>query len=318
LAADETPVAPQVAEGVPVRYVDPAAPWLTQVGGEPTGSVYAPAVVARVAIRYDESRADLVHDTEFETVLFPLADVVDVTTATSVDYDDRDLLADPPPGVTHRLTPAKIETKRFFTGIERDLRDHLTGNLELEIERNVELGLFSRPGESPDDFAARCRSAAQERGDTAIAALREKYEAKAIRLRDQIEAAEDRVSVLEAEADAKRDSELFSTAGTVLGGLLSGKRSAGSMLGDLLGDAGTAARRRGTTTASNRRVDAAENKVQRLLAQYDELEADAEREVERIAATCRAAASAIEPMRIGLERSDVKVTQLSLAWVPVA
>jgi len=104
----------------------------------------------------------------------------------------------------------------------------------------------------------------------------------------------------------------------VLGGLLSGKRSAGSMLGDLLGDAGTAARRRGTTTASNRRVDAAENKVQRLLAQYDELEADAEREVERIAATCRAAASAIEPMRIGLERSDVKVTQLSLAWVPVA
>ena len=89
------------------------------------------------------------------------------------------------------------------------------------------------------------------------------------------------------------------------------------MLGDLLGDAGTAARRRGTTTASSRRVDAAENKVQRLLAQYDELEAEAEREVEKIAEASRDAAQAIEPMRIGLERTDVKVTQLALAWIPI-
>ena len=32
------------------------------------------AVVARVALRYDDAKADLVHDEEYEAVLFPLAD----------------------------------------------------------------------------------------------------------------------------------------------------------------------------------------------------------------------------------------------------
>ena len=39
-----------------------------------------PAVVARVALRYDETKADLVHDQEYEAVLFPLGSHVDVTT----------------------------------------------------------------------------------------------------------------------------------------------------------------------------------------------------------------------------------------------
>jgi aryl-alcohol dehydrogenase-like predicted oxidoreductase len=90
------------------------------------------------------------------------------------------------------------------------------------------------------------------------------------------------------------------------------------MMGDLLGDAGTAARRRGTTSASDRRVDAAENKVQRLVDQYDELEAELEQDVAEIAGRWEAAAGSVQPMTIGLERTDVNVTQLVLAWVPIA
>jgi hypothetical protein len=89
------------------------------------------------------------------------------------------------------------------------------------------------------------------------------------------------------------------------------------MMGDLLGDAGTAAGRRGRTSASDRRVDAAENKVQRLVDQYDELEADLERDVADITSRWDDAATAITTMTVGLERTDVKVTQLVLAWVPV-
>ncbi|MGD9797751.1 MAG: ATP-binding protein, partial [Acidimicrobiia bacterium] len=95
LAADESTVAPPIAAGIPVRWVDPAAPWLREVGGDPAGTRHEPAVVARVALRYDETRADLVHDTEYEAVLFPLGDAVDVTRAVAVDVDDRDLRAEP-------------------------------------------------------------------------------------------------------------------------------------------------------------------------------------------------------------------------------
>jgi predicted nucleic acid-binding Zn-ribbon protein len=318
IAADATPVAPKVADGIAVRHVDVAAPWLGDVGGDTRGTVLEAAVVARVAIRYDEAKADLVHDEEFEAVLFPLTDPVDVSALFQVDYDDRDLRTDAPGGMAYRLPAARIATKSFFNDIERNLRDHLTRNLSLEIQSNAELRLYGRPTESIEEFRTRCDRAADDRADAEVAALRDKYETKATKLRDQIDAAEDRAAVLAEEAKGKKTSEFFSTAGSMLGGLLGGRKSKTKMVGDLLGDAGTAARRRGSTSASDRRVDAAENKVQRLVDQYDELEATLEREVADISSRWDAAAAAIGPMTIGLERTDVKVTHLALAWIPVA
>jgi hypothetical protein len=318
LATDQSLVAPKVADGIAVRYVDVSAPWLGDVGGDSRGTVLEAAIVARVAVRYDETRADLVHDEEFEAVLFPLADPVDVSLLTTVDYDDRDLRPDAPSGAVYRLPDVRIATKSFFTDAERNLRDHLTRILTVEIPTNTELKLFGRPGESADDFQLRCERAADERADAEIAKLRDKYETRATKLRDQIDAAEDRADILAEEAKGKKSSEFFSTAGSMLGGLLGGRKSKTKMVGDMLGDAGTAARRRGSTSASDRRVDAAENKVQRLVDQYDELEHELEVEVAEITERWDASAAAVSVMSVGVERTDVKVTQFALAWVPVS
>ena len=318
LPADVTAVMPEVADGVAVRWVDVAAPWLGDVGGDPAGTVREAAIVARVAIRYDETKADLVHDEEYEAVLFPLGDHIDVTRVVQVDYDDRDLRTDAPADASYRLPNAKIATKTLFTQAERDLRDHLTRSLTLEIPANADLKLYGRPGETPEEFAARCASFADERADEEIAKLRDKYEATATRLRDQIDAAEDRVDVLEKEADSKRNSELLSTAGSFLGGLLGGRKSKGKMIGDMLGDAGTAARRRGSTSAAGSRVDAAENKVARLADQLAELEADAATDIAEIAEKWDTLAEKVTTLEVGLERTDVKITQLALAWIPIA
>ena len=318
VADDATTVMPTVADGVAVRWVDVAAPWLTEVGGSSSGTVREAAIVARVAIRYDETKADLMHDEEYEAILFPLRDQVDPSTVVQVDYDDRDLRTDVPAGVTYRLCDAKVSTKTLFSQVERGLIDHLTRSLALEIPANTDLKLFGRPGETAEQFATRCSTFADERADEAIAKLRDTYEAKATRLRDQIEAAEDRADVQEEEAKSKRNSEFLSTAGSLLGGLLGGRKSKGKMVGNLLGDAGSAARRRGSTNASGRRVDAAENKVERLTDQLAELEADAAADISEIAEKWDALAANVTTLSVGLERTDVKVTQLALAWIPVA
>ncbi len=256
------------------------------------------------------------HDEEYEAVLFPLTDPADVTKLVQVDYDDRDLRPDAPANVTYRLSNARISTKTFFNDIERDLRDHLTRSLSLEIPTNAELKLFGRPGETDAEFAARCEQAADQAADAEIAKLRDKYETKSTKLRDQIDAAEDRAAVAAETAKGKKSSEFFSTAGSLLGGLLGGSKSKTKMVGDLLGDAGTAASRRGSTSASDRRADAAENKVQRLVDQYEELETELESDLTDITERWDAAATAVTTMSVSLERTDVKVTQLVLAWVP--
>lgn len=318
LGADESTVMPAVATGVAVRWVDPAAPWLVEVGGSPAGSRLEAAIVARVALRYDETKADLVHDEEYECVLFPLGETVDATRAIAVDYDDRDLRAEPPQpmapgtGPVYRICAAPLTTKSFFSDVERGLRDHLTRSRSIEIPVNQRLKLFGRPGETADEFAIRCGRAAGDAADAEIAKLRDKYEAKAKRLRDQIAAAEDRASVLEEQATGQRNTELFSTAGSILGDLLGG-RSKGRVLGRL----GTAAGRRSRTNAATRRAEAAKSKLGRLLADLDELDDELADEIAEIERRWSDVADDITTMAVGLERSDVNVTQLHLAWLPV-
>ena len=83
--------------------------------------------------------------------------------------------------------------------------------------------------------------------------------------------------MLEAEADGKRNSELLSTAGSILGGLLGGRSRSG-----MLGKLGTAAGKHGRSNAARQRVDAAEGKVGRLHDDLVELESELAADVAEI------------------------------------
>ncbi len=313
LADDETSVMPEVADGIPVRWVDVAAPWLAEAGGDAAGKRLEAAVVARVMLRYDDTKAGVAVNQEFECVLNPLTEAIDVSRSIPVDYDDRDLRAEPPTSTTYALGSAPLTNKTYFANIERDLRDHLSRSLTIDVPVNTELKLYGRPGETVEQFELRAARAADELADAEIAKLRDKYETKVETARRQIAEASDRIDVLEEEAHGKRNSELLSTAGSILGGLLGG-RSRGGLLGKL----GGAASRRGRTAAAKERVDAAENKVSRLEASLAELETELEAEVTEIDTRWMAAAKNTGTLPIGLERADVTVTQLALAWMPVS
>ena len=314
---DETTVLPEAAGGVTVRWADIAAPWLAEIGGDPHGTRYEASVVARVAIRYDDDKADLVHDEEYEAVVFPLADPVDVTRSLAVDYDDRDLRPDAPNPCVYRLPGTKVKDKSFWTRVERDLIDHLVRSRTVDVPANRELKLFGRPGETVADFTTRCLTAANDLADKETAALRDKYGDKVTRLQTQIQAAEDRAEVLDTERKGRRSEELLSTVGSVLGGLLGGRRSRGGMLGSVLGKAGSAAGRRTRTAAAGDRLEAAENKLEGLHRQLEDLETELTQEVTDIDAKWMAAAKNVTELKVGLERTDVKVTQIALVWIPV-
>ena len=313
-SGDEALLMPKVAEGIPVRWVDIAAPWLATVGADPRGRRLEAAIVARVALRFDDEKADLVHDQEYEAVLRPLHELLDVSAAVAVDYDDRDLVATPPAGMAYRLCDAPIHTKTFWTKVQRDLTDALVRSQQLSVPANKAVGLVGRPSESAEAFALRCAAAADDRADAEIAKLKDGYETKFKRLRDQMQTAEDRADVLKEQRDGQRNEEVLSTVGSVLGGIFGGRRSRGGMFGSL----GRAAGKRGRTSATDERLDAARNKVNSLSEQMVDLQGDLENEVATIDVRWSSAAKEIATLDVPLERSDVKVTQLVLAWLPVA
>ena len=82
-----------------------------------------------------------------------------------VDFDDRDFRPDAPAGATYVLPAAPIAEAKFFTQAGKDVQARLVANRALEIFRNKQLKLASRPGEAEEAFLARCDEAGQAKAD---------------------------------------------------------------------------------------------------------------------------------------------------------
>ena len=80
-AADETPVAPSLPDNIRSYYLDPSAPWASEVGAVAGGTRHEAAIVARVDLVFDDQHADLSHQEEWEAVFFPLSASFDPETA---------------------------------------------------------------------------------------------------------------------------------------------------------------------------------------------------------------------------------------------
>ena len=313
-SADQTTVVPRSAAGLPVRFLAPSAPWGADVGVDATSSTYAAAAVARVDLLFDDDKAGVRHTEQWEAVVHPLGMSVDPAAAVPVDYDERDFVATAPDGALFVLPEAPIGDKGFFTGIEKAITEHLYRSRTTTVLRNPDLRLYSRVDETEEAFAARCAQAADAAGDEAAAKLRSKYEARLARAREAVGAAEGRLNQATASADAARNDELVRGAGSVLDVFLGGRRSLRKIT-TALGGAGS---RRGRSGTAQARVAAAADRVTDKRTALEQLEQDLADELLDLAATWDDRAATIEHVEIPLEKTDIRLTDLAVVWVPVA
>lgn len=303
-ADDETPVMPTVAEAIPVAYMDPAAPWAGQVGAVPaasTGPRLEAAVIARVVVKYEMPKADPISD-DYEAVLFPAPEQTLTLSPIDVDYDDRDLLTQAPANARYVLPTAKIANKTYWSTLSKDLTDHVVAHEQREVLSNPDLKLFARPGETPEDFAARCRQTAAAEADKKAAPLRTKYESKLRTLHTRLGSAQTKAQ----QASSAMGSSMLDSATSVLGGFLGGRRSVSSI---------SAAARRASSAKG--RADAAAAKVDEVQMQINDLEAELTAELDALNAEWEAKAAGVVPVAVALKRTGVRVTDLRLLWVPV-
>jgi hypothetical protein len=297
-------VAPAAA--VPVAYLDPAAVWVGTLGERPPGGL-SPAAVATVHLAYDDTSAGVSHREVFEAVVHPLGPVADSTNVHAVDHDPRDFTPSAPAGASYRLPEVPIDTKTYWTALSRSLEDHLVRERRVTVWKNDTLDLYSRVGESREEFTARCAAAAEDAADAAVAKLRDTYATRIERVKDQLANAERRVADLEGDVSSRRQEEVLSGAGDLLGALLGGRRRSSSL--------SRAASRRSQTRRTEQRLDTAVAAVEDKAADLVALEDDLETEVLEITQTWDEAAGRIEPVEIPLEKTDVSVTDLSLVWL---
>ncbi len=310
VAPDDSVVVPEIAAGTPVYYLDPAAPWAGDIGAARTANRFEAGIVAKVHLTYDDRYAEVDHDETWEAVFFPLGERFDSEQALAVDYDERDFRSEPPDGATYVLPEASLDAAGFFSDATRDLQQHLLRTRSVEVFKNPDLKLYSRVGESRDDFAERCRAAAEDAADADIAKLKDRYETRIERVKSQLVAAERRVRELETDVESRRQSELLSGAGDLLSVFLGGRRRSGGI--------GRAARRRSETVRTQERLETAELKLNDKHSELRAIEDELAEDVLEITDKWDAAASNLETVEIGLEKSDIVVDEVAVVWVPVA
>lgn len=306
----EVPLAPIVADGVAVYYLDPAAPWAEKVGATPSSKDLHAALVARVNLTFDDRYAELNHTEEWEAVFTPLSSRFDPAEATVVDYDNRDFAVVEPQGASYHLPELDLKSKQTFIRAEADLKEWLARNQTVEIFRNTELKVYSRIGETEDEFKKRCADAADDGADNAIAGLKKKYATKIKTVRNQLSAAERRVQDLSGDVAASKQNEMLSGAGDLLSAVLGGRRRSSSLRG--------VASRRAATRKTQGRLETAQSKVDEKVSDLLAIEDDLEIDVLDIAGEWEDKAAAIEPMEVPLEKTDIKVDDLAVLWLPIA
>ncbi len=307
LADNATPVMPSVAEGVAVHHVAKSAPWIEQVGGNPQSNHYKPAIAARIQLVFDETSAKLNHREEWEAIFTPLDELFDADSAHAVDYDDRDLVSDADSGATYELTEAPINTKTYFSRATTAIKDHLYRERKVTVYRNAKLKLYSRVGETEDEFLQRTDLAAQDMADAETAKLRDKYEDKLRKTQDKLEAAERRAEEIRVDIDGSRQSEMIDRAGALIN-ILTGRGSTRSVTGS--------SRSRAARRSKEQRLETAEGKIGDISDEMLELDRDMREELEEINDKWEEIGGDIETIEVGLEKSDILVEDIALVWLP--
>jgi len=310
---ETTAVPATAADGVPVRWIDPAAPWLAEVGGSSTSTTFQAGIAIRVQLSFDDAKSDTHHSQEWEAVLTPLSDLTDAAAAVAVDHDDRDLRSEAPAGARYVPCSARIDTKTFFTQLAAQLKDVLVRDQVLTVLVNRKLKLWSRPGESPEEFAGRCDAAAQIAADAEAEKIRARLATKVDRLRQAVDTAEQRAEGARQAASDSEGTELTGFGGTLLGGLLGG----GNRTRGLASAARKAMAGKERVNKARQRADAAAAAVEAKSDDLAAAEAELAEAVVAIDDEWRAVADEVESAEIRLKKTGVSVQMFSLVWLPV-
>jgi hypothetical protein len=312
LADNESTVPPPLPDKLTVRYARASAPWLTEVGASPEPAPLQAFLTARVELLFDETKAKLRHQEEWEAIVAVTAEGIDTEGAVAVDFDDRDFTFEPPPNPVYVLPPVDL-TASAIRSAKSDLRAKLYHDTTYLLLNNPELKLWSRPGETAEAFALRCEAAADEGADEAAAKLRDKLERKRESIERALAKAEDRVGELEVQVAGRRQQELVDVGSSILGGLLGGRGRARK----LASAARRAASGRRQTSTTSARLDSARSRVAEKIDELHDLELDLAEALMEIDDEWSSKALEVEEVEIPLEKSDISVEDFSLVWLAV-
>jgi len=281
----------------------------------PAGSSlrYEPRLLGVAQVRYADAKlgVDLLQDAMAVTHISDSAVPVDWTAADDLAIAVSDLEKEPADAEYAPCAPAARQV-RNYADWEKDFAVWIQNSHRLALLRSPSSGQVSKPREQEREFRIRLQQVSRELRDAASGRLREKYAPRIAALQERLRRAQ---AAKQREAEQARRAKLdtvISLGSTLLGAFL-GRRavSAGTV-----GKAATTMRSAGRAMSQAGDVTRAQDTVEAIQQQLQEIEAQFQVEVSAVAANVDPATEVLQPVELRPTRANVNVRLVALVWLP--
>lgn len=273
--------------------------------------LYRPVLFAQALVRYVLARANVNADRRFAYLLeaAQCEPAPHWAEAEARPVEVKAVARTAPAGaqLAGEIAPSLADAKRLAAW-QKDLANYLYRTADFSLHHNATLKLYSRPGQSYEEFRAECERAAAGRRDEAIAKVRARYDKKLDTLADR-RAAEAREVDRNADELRARESESRWTTTENLVGLVLGRSNRRFF-------SSTESKKR-LTQQARASMNESKETVETLDAQIAQLKAEAQAEFTALKAKWAAAAQDVQPLRLTPKRTDIHVEVFGLGWRPV-
>jgi len=314
--ASEPAIAATAASETPKPAARPALPAGVQeifLAAKPgTGDlVYRPRIVVTAELHYADKPAGVDSWTR-SAWLAPLADgngSPEWAEAAAIANLEAVTAQGPVDGATFSELPAAALAAKNYAEWGKSLAASLYQNGAVELLSAKALKLTSNAGETEGDFRTRLAQGLREHRDREVTKLREKHAVKLKSIEDRLRRAADRVEREKSQYTQRKLDTAISIGTSVLGAIFGGRSVATTR-------AGSAARSAGRVFSERGDVARADDSLEALTAEREELLKRIEQEASDLTATLDPASIVLERIRISPRKSDIAIGRVAIAWEP--
>jgi len=306
----EAPAAAAASDGSSSAPVLPAE--ITQLFAPLTGSVlqYEPKVLGAAQIHFADPKLgiDAVRDAVYVCPITDAAVPVDWAQAEECDTALNDFEKTPTAGATFTEPAPPAAKAKNYAVWQKSFGTWLYQTQSLELLRSPVTGEVSRMGENERDFRLRTEHAAREARDEQVERLRGKYQPKLQTLNDRLQRAHAKLEQEKQQASSQTLQSVISIGSSLLGAFMGRKTISAANINRI----GTAARSASRIGKERGDVGLAEETVESLQQQIQDLSAELEQEIATIPAPAQ---EALETITVKAKKTNITVQLVALAWV---
>ncbi len=295
---------------------DAVADWRATTGnkraqfGEAVELIYHPALLAQAVVRYVSAKANVNADRRFTFVVeAPQPDMAPHWAESAAAPLAANALARTPPeaGMQNPDLPPGLSDPEKLAAWQKDLLNYLYRTADFTLHQNPALKLYSRPGQSYEEFRATCQRAADAKRDEELEKIRARYDAKIDKLEAKLAAEQRELGQNEDELRARESESRWTTAENLLGVVFG--RGPHRMMS-------TSEQKKRLEQRAKHDVAESEQTIENLKLQIANLKAEAQPQFQAVAEKWTTAAQDIHELRLTPKRSDILVELFGVGWLP--